>query len=89
MRLAETHPEDNSKPSGASIETQPVMQQQQEVRLEKDDDKDWLSLDKMDLARRSSYPCLKLEPYYGIFPPISGFCIIRTRHACCYPAAQA
>jgi hypothetical protein len=42
MRLAETHPEDNSKPSGASIETQPVMQQQQAVRLEKDDDKDWL-----------------------------------------------
>jgi hypothetical protein len=42
MRLAETYPEDDSKPSGASSETQPVMQQQQEVRLEKDDDKDWL-----------------------------------------------
>jgi hypothetical protein len=42
-RLAETYPEDNSKPSGASSETQPVMQQQQqEVRPEKDDDKDWL-----------------------------------------------
>jgi hypothetical protein len=42
-RLAETYPEDNSKLSGASSETQPVMQQQQqEVRPEKDDDKDWL-----------------------------------------------
>jgi hypothetical protein len=38
--LAETYPDDNSKPTGASSETQPVMQQQQEVRPEKDDDKD-------------------------------------------------
>ena len=41
LRLAETYPEDNSIPSGASSETQPVMQQQQqEARPENDDDKD-------------------------------------------------
>jgi hypothetical protein len=40
LRLAESYPEDDAIPSGASSETQPVMQQQQEVRPEKDDDKD-------------------------------------------------
>jgi hypothetical protein len=38
-RLAETHPEDNSKASGATKETQPVVQQQQQVSP-KDHDKD-------------------------------------------------
>jgi hypothetical protein len=39
LRLAETYPEDNWKPSGATKETQPVVQQQQQV-LPKTDDKD-------------------------------------------------
>jgi hypothetical protein len=43
LRLAESYPEDKSTPSGASSETQPMIQQQQpEVRRNKDDDKDWL-----------------------------------------------
>jgi hypothetical protein len=39
LRLAESYPEDNSIASGANSETQPGMQQQ-EVRPEKDHDKD-------------------------------------------------